>query len=92
MGEMIIDENDLMEQFSFGDDVGYAFLINNAEDEEQVLVLSKLSEIYKTIVDSENEDIEDALNAYEEARNAILKEEIGLNMAIIIEISCLTNF
>lgn len=85
---MIIDENELIEKFIDGDDVAYDFIINQAEDEEQVEVLENLKDLYVAVIS----DLSNKLNidAYEEARNVLLKEKIGISMYLIIEITELT--
>ena len=86
---MIIDENELIEKFIDGDDVAYDFIINQAEDEEQIKVLENLKDLYVAVIS----DLSNKLNidAYEEARNILLKEKIGLSMYLIIEITELTT-
>ena len=86
---MIIDENELIEKFIDGDDVAYDFIINQAEDEEQIKVLENLKDLYVAVIS----DLSNKLNidAYEEARNILLKEKIGLSMYLIVEITELTT-
>lgn len=86
---MIIDENELIEKFIDGDDVAYDFIINQAEDKEQIKVLENLKDLYVAVIS----DLSNKLNidAYEEARNVLLKEKIGLSMYLIIEITELTT-
>lgn len=86
---MIIDENELIEKFIDGDDVAYDFIINQAEDEEQIKVLENLKDLYVAVIS----DLSNKLNidAYEEARNVLLKEKIGLSMYLIVEITELTT-
>ena len=86
---MIIDENELIEKFIDGDDVAYDFIMSQAEDEEQIKVLENLKGLYVAVIS----DLSNKLNidAYEEARNILLKEKIGLSMYLIIEITELTT-
>lgn len=86
---MIIDENELIEKFIDGDDVAYDFIMNQAEDEEQIKVLENLKDLYVAVIS----DLSNKLNidAYEEARNILLKEKIGLSMYLIVEITELTT-
>ena len=86
---MIIDENELIEKFIDGDDVAYDFIMSQAEDEEQIKVLENLKDLYVAVIS----DLSNKLNidAYEEARNVLLKEKIGLSMYLIIEITELTT-
>ena len=86
---MIIDENELIEKFIDGDDVAYDFIMNQAEDEEQIKVLENLKDLYIAVI----ADMSNKLNidAYEEARNILLKEKIGLSMYLIVEITELTT-
>jgi len=86
---MIIDEHELIERFTEGDDVGYDYLIKNAEDNEQIRILQSLKELYQAV--SGNYDNKTNLDAYEEARNVLLKEKIGLSIYLIVEINDLTN-
>lgn len=85
---MIIDEHELIEKFSYGDDVGYDYLIVNAEDEEQIKTLKNLKNLYESV--SKYDEEKENLNAYEEARNILLQEKVGLNMFLIAEINDLT--
>lgn len=86
---MIIDENELIEKFIDGDDVAYDFIMSQAEDEEQIKVLENLKDLYVAVIS----DLSNKLNidAYEEARNILLKEKIGLSMYLIVEITELTT-
>ena len=86
---MIIDENELIEKFIDGDDVAYDFIISQAEDVEQIKVLENLKDLYVAVIS----DLSNKMNidAYEEARNVLLKETIGLSMYLIIEITELTT-
>lgn len=86
---MIIDENELIEKFIDGDDVAYDFIIGQAEDAEQIKVLENLKDLYVAVIS----DLSNKLNidAYEEARNVLLKEKIGLSMYLIVEITELTT-
>ena len=86
---MIIDENELIEKFIDGDDVAYDFIINQAEDEEQIKVLENLKDLYITVISNLSNELN--IDAYEEARNILLKEKIGLSMYLIIEITELTT-
>ena len=86
---MIIDENELIEKFIDGDDVAYDFIINQAEDEEQIKVLENLKDLYITVISNLSNKL--SIDAYEEARNILLKEKIGLSMYLIIEITELTT-
>ena len=86
---MIIDENELIEKFIDGDDVAYDFIINQAEDEEQIKVLENLKDIYITVISNLSNELN--IDAYEEARNVSLKEKIGLSMYLIVEITELTT-
>ena len=86
---MIIDENELIEKFIDGDDVAYDFIINQAEDEEQIKVLENLKDLYVTVISNLSNKLN--IDAYEEARNVLLKEKIGLSMYLIIEITELTT-
>lgn len=82
---MIIDEHELIEKFSYGDDVGYDYLIVNAEDKEQIKILKNLKNLYESV--SKCDEDKENLNAYEEARNILLQEKVGLNMFLIAEIN-----
>ena len=86
---MIIDENELIEKFIDGDDVAYDFIINQTEDEEQIKVLENLKDLYITVISNLSNELN--IDAYEEARNILLKEKIGLSMYLIIEITELTT-
>lgn len=86
---MMIDENELIEKFIDGDDVAYDFIINQAEDEEQIKVLENLKDLYITVISNMSNELN--IDAYEEARNILLKEKIGLSMYLIIEITELTT-
>lgn len=86
---MIIDENELIEKFIDGDDVAYDFIINQAEDKEQIKVLENLKDLYITVISNLSNKL--SIDAYEEARNVLLKEKIGLSMYLIIEITELTT-
>lgn len=69
---MIINETILIEKFSESDDKGYEYLIDNAENDEQVSVLQSLKSIYCLIGDGITKE------EYVDYRNLLLREELQL--------------
>lgn len=78
---MIISETVLIEKFSESDDKGYDYLIDNAENDEQVSVLQSLQSIYYLIGDGITKE------EYVDYRNLLLKEELQLPDHLIEEIN-----
>lgn len=78
---MIINETILIEKFSESDDKGYEYLIDNAENDEQVSVLQSLQSIYYLIGNGITKE------EYVDYRNLLLKEELQLLNHLIEEIN-----
>jgi len=78
---MIISETVLIEKFSESDDKGYDYLIDNAENDEQVSVLQSLQSIYCLIGDGITKE------EYVDYRNLLFKEELQLPDHLIEEIN-----
>ena len=77
---MIISETVLIEKFSESDDKGYDYLIDNAENDEQVSVLQSLQSIYYLVGDGITKE------EYVNYRNLLFKEELQLPDHLIEEI------
>lgn len=78
---MIINETILIEKFSESDDKGYDYLIDNAENDEQVNVLQSLQSMYYLIGDAITKE------EYVDYRNLLFKEELQLLNHLIEEIN-----
>lgn len=78
---MIISETVLIEKFSESDDKGYDYLIDNAENDEQVSVLQSLQSMYHLIGDGITKE------EYIDYRNLLFKEELQLPDHLIEEIN-----
>ena len=77
---MIISETVLIEKFSESDDKGYDYLIDNAENDDQVSVLQSLQSIYYLVGDGITKE------EYVNYRNLLFKEELQLPDHLIEEI------
>lgn len=78
---MIISETVLIEKFSESDDKGYDYLIDNAENDEQVSVLQSLQSIYYLVGNGITKE------EYVDYRNLLFKEELQLPDHLIEKIN-----